>query len=69
MCSDNRALQRHACGLQVFISGWPAGLKSESRLHMLGWMLAEVPEIQKFLEDRGNIYDHTAHEFLLTFCK
>ena len=30
---------------------------------MLGWMLAEVPEIQNFLRDRGFIDDHNAHEF------
>ena len=36
--SDKRA----ACGLQVLTSGWPTGLKPESRRYMLGWMLAEA---------------------------
>ena len=47
----------------MLTSGWPTGLKPESRLHMLGWMLAEVPEIKNFLRDRGFIDDHNAHEF------
>ena len=63
MASENRAQQRHACGLQVILSGWPAGLKPEMRLFQIGWMLMQVPEIKNFLSIRGHINDHTAREW------
>ena len=36
MSSENRAQQRHQCGLPLLTSVWPPGLNPEGRQYMLG---------------------------------
>ena len=70
MVSENRASQRHAAGLMLITTGWPQGLRPEARTYMLGllgWMLAQVPEVVTYLSNRGLLasnLDHTAQEAL-----
>ena len=64
MVSENRASQRHAAGLMLITTG---GLRPEAQTYMLGWMLAQVPEVVTYLTNRGLLsspLDHTAQEAL-----
>ena len=62
MASENRQLQKHACGLQLLATGWPNALKPEERVYMLSWMVSQVPSLVTFLKQRGYVTDHNASE-------
>ena len=63
MAAENRASQKHQSGLMLVTTGWPQGMNPGDRHFMLGWMLSQVPECVKFLQNRrllDNDSDHTA---------
>ncbi|CAE7787538.1 unnamed protein product [Symbiodinium sp. CCMP2592] len=62
MASENRLLQKHACGLQLLTTGWPNALKPAERVYMISWMVSQVPTLVTFLKMRGYVSDHNASE-------
>ena len=53
MSSENRLMQKHACGLQVLTTGWPPALKPKERECTICWMLSQVKDIVAHLTIRG----------------
>ncbi|CAE7656735.1 unnamed protein product [Symbiodinium sp. CCMP2592] len=62
MASENRLLQKHACGIQLLTTGWPNALKPAERVYMISWMVSQVPALVNFLKLRGYVSDHNASE-------
>ena len=60
MSADNRSLQKHMAGLQLITTGWPAGVRPEQRLYLIGWMLQQIPAVTTFLQVRGLLQDHNS---------
>ena len=60
MSADNRSQQKHMAGLQLITTGWPAGVRPEQRLYLIGWMLQQIPAVTTFLQVRGLLSDHNA---------
>ena len=58
MSADNRSQQKHMAGLQLITTGWPAGVRPEQRLYLIGWMLQQIPAVTTFLQVRGLLSDH-----------
>ena len=50
MSADNRSQQKHMAGLQLITTGWPAGVRPEQRLYLIGWMLQQIPAVATFLQ-------------------
>ena len=65
MARENRMQQKHASGLMLVTTGWPNDLQPSHRHYMIGWMIAQLPEAQTCLRNRGVLRegeDHTAME-------
>ena len=60
MSADNRSQQKHMAGLQLITTGWPAGVRPEQRLYLIGWMLQQIPAVTTFLQVRGLLQDHNS---------
>ena len=60
MSADNRSQQKHMAGLQLITTGWPAGVRPEQRLYLIGWMLQQIPAVATFLQVRGLLQDHNS---------
>ncbi|CAE7236382.1 unnamed protein product [Symbiodinium sp. CCMP2592] len=62
MVAENRQMQKYMVGTQLLTVGWPNHIAPEARIYMLCWLFSQVTECRTFLEVRGYLNDHNAHE-------
>lgn len=52
LASDNRAQQKHAAGMMLVLTGFPQTMPPPDRNYMIGWMLQQLEEVTKYLQNR-----------------
>ena len=52
LASENRAQQRHASGMMLVLTGFPQTMPPNDRAYMIGWMLQQVEDVRKYLQNR-----------------
>ena len=53
MVTGDRQQQKSDSGLKLLLTGFPTSMPPREREFMIGWMLAQCPEIQQFLANRS----------------
>ena len=52
LASENRAQQKHASGMMLVLTGFPQTMPPNDRAYMIGWMLQQVEDVRKYLQNR-----------------
>ncbi|CAE7601817.1 unnamed protein product [Symbiodinium sp. CCMP2592] len=52
LASENRAQQKHASGMMLVLTGFPQTMPPHDRAYMIGWMLQQVEDVRRYLQNR-----------------